>query len=106
MDYGEMVDLRRHSGWLAFLDSHRKRGGRLVLLTTKAEQRLEDFKFRPDDCLLLGRESAGAPEDVHLAADVRLCIPLVAGARSLNVAVAAGVTLWEALRQTRSLPPA
>ena len=106
MDYGEMVDVSRHDGWSAFLDSHRKTGGRLVLLTTKAEQSLTSFQFQPDECLLVGRESAGVPDDVHAAADVRLRIPLMAGARSLNVAMAGGIALWEALKQTDALPQA
>ena len=74
--------------------------GRLVLLTTRATATFPDLAFRPDDILLLGRESAGVPEHVHAAADVRLRIPLQAGARSLNVALAATLVLGEALRQT------
>jgi tRNA (cytidine/uridine-2'-O-)-methyltransferase len=104
MDYGEMVDVDRHDGWSAFLDSHGQRGGRLVLFTTRGETELGDFHFRPNDCLLFGRESAGAPDEVHEAADARVRIPIKAGARSLNVAMAAGVALWEALKQTGGLP--
>ena len=104
MDYGEMADVRRHDGWSAFLDSRRKRLGRLVLFTTRGEVSLADFRLEAGDCLLFGRESAGAPEEVHAAVDARLRIPLSPGARSLNVAMAAGMALWEALKQTGQLP--
>jgi tRNA (cytidine/uridine-2'-O-)-methyltransferase len=60
--------------------------------------------FQPGDILLFGRESAGVPDAVHAAADSRVAIPLAGGARSLNVAVSAGIALWEALRQTGKLP--
>ncbi|HJZ29712.1 MAG TPA: TrmH family RNA methyltransferase, partial [Hyphomicrobiaceae bacterium] len=59
-----------------------------------------DFSFRAEDTLLLGRESAGVPAAVHAGADARLVIPMRAGRRSLNVAVAAAMALGEALRQT------
>ncbi len=62
---------------------------------------LPDFTFAPNDILLLGSESAGAPEAVHSAADARVAIPMRPGFRSLNVAVAAGIALAEALRQTK-----
>ena len=69
-------------------------------MTTAGADRLPEAVFRPDDILLMGRESAGVPEDVHAAADLRVRIPLQAGARSLNVALAAAMVLSEALRQT------
>jgi tRNA (cytidine/uridine-2'-O-)-methyltransferase len=103
MDYIEHVRLTRHSSWAAFLQ-HRA-AGRLVLLTTAAEQRYTDFAFAPDDTLLCGQESAGVPPEVHEAADARLRIPLRPGLRSLNVAQAAAMVLGEALRQTGGLPP-
>ena len=105
MDYAGMAEIVRHDGWSAFLDSHRARGGRLVLTTTRGAERLDTFRFQGGDCLLFGRESAGVPDEVHAAADARVVIPLASGARSLNVAMAAGITLFEALRQTGELPP-
>jgi tRNA (cytidine/uridine-2'-O-)-methyltransferase len=105
MDYARMAETVRHDGWSAFIDSHRRRGGRLVLMTTRGAERLDTFRFEVGDCLLFGRESAGVPEEVHAAADARVAIPLAPGARSLNVAMAAGITLFEALRQTGGLPP-
>jgi tRNA (cytidine/uridine-2'-O-)-methyltransferase len=53
---------------------------------------------------MVGRESAGAPEEVHASAQARLRIPVRAGLRSLNVAVAAAMVLGEALRQTGHFP--
>jgi len=100
LDYGAMADVRLAASWQVFLTDQRRRSGRLVLLTTKAEASFADCVFGPDDCLLVGRESAGAPEDVHAAADMRVRIPMAPGARSLNVAMAASVVLTEALRQS------
>lgn len=104
MDYGENVALTRHAGWAAFRESPALAGRRIVLLTTRGAEKIDTFRFQPDDCLLMGRESAGVPKDIHSAADARIAIPLAEGARSLNVAMAAGIVLWEALRQTGQLP--
>jgi len=71
-----------------------------VLLTSAGDTAYTDFGFARDDTLLLGRESAGVPESVHAIADARLRIPMRSGLRSLNIAVAAGIVLGEALRQT------
>jgi tRNA (cytidine/uridine-2'-O-)-methyltransferase len=101
MDYAPLAEVERHACWAAFRG---RLNGRLVLLTTKASMRHVDFAFAPDDVLLLGRESAGVADEVHAAADARLRIPLRPGARSLNVAVAAGMVLGEALRQTGGFP--
>ena len=103
MDYLDRVEMTRHGSWDAY---RRAAAGRLVLLTTKGGTRYTDFAFRPDDNIVLGRESAGVPEAVHAAADARLRIPMQAGARSINVALAAAMVLSEALRQTDSFPPA
>lgn len=104
MDYAENAIVSRHSGWAAFRETQIASGSRLVLLTTRAATRLDQFSFRPDDILLFGRESAGVPEDIHSAADARVVIPLTPSARSLNVAMTAGIALWEALKQTAGLP--
>lgn len=98
MDYVDLAGIVRHASWAAFRQD--RAPGRLVLLTTAAETRFPAVAFRPDDILLLGRESAGVPAEVHEAADLRLRIPLQKGARSLNVALAAAMVLSEALRQT------
>jgi tRNA (cytidine/uridine-2'-O-)-methyltransferase len=104
MDYLGQADMRRHSSWQAFRRVQATSQRRLVLLTTKGEMAYTDFAFRPDDLLMVGRESAGVPPEVAEMADARLVIPLKAGLRSLNVAVAASMVLGEALRQTGSFP--
>ena len=96
MDYLKSADFRRR-----FQDHFRQEPeGRLVLLTTRSDQSYADFRFQPEDTLIVGRESAGVPPHVHAAADARLVIPMMPGRRSLNVAQAAAMVLGEALRQT------
>ena len=101
MDYLDMLDMTRHSSWDAFRKSP---GGRLILLTTAGDTAHVDFAFRSDDRLIVGRESAGVPADVHDAADARIRIPMRPGIRSINVAQAAAIAVSEALRQTGQLP--
>ena len=101
MDYLDHVDLVRHASFAAFEAARRAVGRRLILLTTAAKADYRDFAFAPNDILMVGRESAGVPAEVHAACDARLTIPLLAGFRSLNVAVAAAMALGEALRQLR-----
>lgn len=103
MDYGERLDMTRHVSWDAFLAT--LGAARLVLLTTRASASIYEAVFRADDVLLLGRESAGVPQEVHERAGLALRVPMAAGARALNVAVAAAMSLGEALRQTDGLPP-
>jgi len=98
MDYAGRVDLTRHASWDAFLADRPQ--GRLVLSTTKACESLSGFSFEPADILLFGAESSGVPDDVHARADARVKVPMRPGERSLNVAVCAGIVLWEAVRQT------
>ena len=104
MDYLERAALIRHLDWAAFEEARKAAGRRLVLLTTKSTLPYTDFTFRPDDMLLLGRESAGVPDAVHDSADARITIPMAAGMRSLNIAVSAAMVLGEALRQTGTFP--
>ncbi len=108
LDYLAAVEITRHISFAAFLAdrSHGSgKSGRLVLLSTRGTIAHTSFAFRPDDTLLLGRESAGVPDDVHVLADASVAIPIRAGLRSLNIAVAAGIALGEALRQTEAYPP-
>ena len=97
MDYAEMAAVTRHSGWAAF---EAALPGRLVLFTTAGALPLPEARFEPGDTLLFGSESRGAPEAVHERAELRVRIPQVPGTRSLNLAVAAGIGLAEAIRQT------
>ena len=100
MDYLDQVALTRHGSFQAFEDWRRAERLKLVLLTTAAERSYLDHTFRADQVLLFGRESAGVPDVAHAAADARLRIPMRAGLRSLNVAMAAALVAGEALRQT------
>ena len=102
LDYLDHVEIVRHVSFAAFLAARRSvpDPGRLVLLTTAGETAYTTFSFTGNDTLLLGRESAGVPDDVRATADTRLRIPMRPGLRSLNVAVAAAMVLGEALRQT------
>lgn len=102
MDYLEHLDLTRHMNWAKFTDADTTK--RIILLTTKAEARFTHFVFQPDDTLLLGRESAGVPQEVHDACPHRIIIPMASGVRSVNVAVAGAMVLSEALRQTGLFP--
>lgn len=106
LDYLDRVQVTRHDDFASFETWRRRQTPvpRLVLSTTHATMTHLSTAFRADDILLLGRESAGAPPHVHAAADVRVKIPLVDGVRSLNIAVAAGMLLGEALRQTNGFP--
>jgi tRNA (cytidine/uridine-2'-O-)-methyltransferase len=102
MDYSDIADLTRHDSWPDFQAT--RGSGRLVLLTTVATCDLWDFTFRPDDILMMGRESAGVPEVVHAVCDAHIRIPMPGGGRSLNVSVSAGIALAEAARQLRVTP--
>lgn len=102
LDYLDHVEITRHVSFAAFLATRRatREPGRLILLTTAADTAYTAVAFARGDTLLLGRESAGVPAEVHAVADMRVRVPMRPGLRSLNVAVAAAMVLGEALRQT------
>ena len=99
MDYADIVDMVRHDSWESFQAD--RKSGRLILLTTKADEVLWDFKFKDTDTLVMGRESAGVPTEVHNSCDAHIKLPMFGKARSLNVAMTAGMAISEALKQTR-----
>lgn len=101
MDYAVPGGLQTTLDWESYLA---QTSGRQILLTTKGATPLPDFEFRPDDTLIFGAEGSGVPEFVHDRADARIVIPMMAGARSMNLSNSVAVTLFEALRQTKSLP--
>ena len=101
MDYFDHVSITRHADWDSFRSAT---PGRLVLLTARASLSVHQAAFRTGDVILMGNESAGAPMHVHEAAELRVRIPMAPGLRSLNVSVAAAVTVYEALRQLGQLP--
>ncbi len=102
MDYGAPETLIRHKSWDIY--QQKLESGRLVLFTTKGATLLNQFEFRQNDRLLFGRESAGVPIEVHTSADARVVIPIMTGARSLNLATSVAIAAYEALRQTDGLP--
>lgn len=108
LDYWSWVPLHRHGSLEAFLEERQRRGGRLLALSSHAEHSYVDISYQPDDWLLFGRETDGLPHSLQALADARLTIPMpcsvqqgTGGVRSLNLSVAVGVVLFEALRQLR-----
>ena len=104
MDYAAPDDVVRHASFANFTDGVTGQGARIVLLTTAGDLTLPNARFRADDILLFGSEAAGVPVPVHDRADLRVRIPMRPGYRSLNIAVAAGIALAEAMRQTGLYP--
>lgn len=102
LDYLDKVKVVRDDSWDAFLDA--TAGQRRILMSTKAAQPYCDFTFASGDIILMGRESAGVPDHVHAVAHARLLIPMRAGLRSLNVAIACAMVTGEALRQLGGFP--
>ncbi|HBB89002.1 MAG TPA: tRNA (uridine(34)/cytosine(34)/5-carboxymethylaminomethyluridine(34)-2'-O)-methyltransferase TrmL [Blastocatellia bacterium] len=103
LDYWPQVILSRHP---TLSDLHESLPqARFLYLTTKAARSYTDWAFLPDDCLVFGRETRGLPESV-LAANWDRCLTIPmpnAKVRSLNLATAVGIVLYEALRQTGGL---
>lgn len=95
MDYIHYVDIQRHDSWEDF---YAQRKGRLVLLTPYAQQIYYDVGYLQSDILILGQESCGVPDSVMKQSDVLVKIPMKAGMRSLNVAIAGAMVLSEALK--------
>lgn len=103
MDYVDHARVTRHESYGVFRQN--LAGSRLVLLTTAGGVRLDGFSFQPGDVIMVGRESAGVPDEVAAQADIRLRIPMAAGLRSLNVALAATLAVGQALGQLNAYPP-
>ena len=101
MDYSDISKIITYSSYKNFL--LKKQNSRIILMTTKAKEKYNNFKFNPNDTILFGRESKGVPKNVHEYSYRRLKIPLKKNARSLNIAIAAAITLSEALRQNPDL---
>lgn len=104
MDYGAVAQVTRHADYGDFAAAVLAPPARLIALSAGGDTRLHDAAFAPDDVLMLGRESAGLPDFVHAAAAIRVRIPMAPGLRSLNLGMAAGIALGEALRQTKGFP--
>ena len=98
MDYLDERMIKIYSSAEEFFD--KKKYERIILMTTKAKKKYTDFKFKKDDTLLFGRESAGVPESVHKKLKYKIKIPMIEKKRSLNLATSVAITLSENLRQT------
>ena len=98
MDYFDKNKIITYKSYEDFL--LKKKNSRIILMTTKAKKIYYNFKFKSQDTILFGRESAGVPKNVHTNAYQRLKIPLKKNTRSLNISIAAAITLSEALRQS------
>ncbi len=101
MDYLDKSKIITYSSYEKFLI--KKKNSRVILMSTKAKKNYNNFKFKPKDTLLFGRESEGVPKIVHNKCYERLKIPLRKNARSLNIGMSVAITLSEALRQNSNL---
>jgi len=97
MDYLEKSKIITYKSYEDFL--FKKKNSRIILMTTKAKKNYYEFKFKKGDTMLFGRESAGVPKIVHNNSNQKLRIPIMKSKRSLNLTIAAAITLSEALRQ-------
>ena len=101
MDYLGLCDVIRHTDFKTFLKKYKK--SRIVLMTTKAKKIYHKFRFKKNDMLLFGRESAGVPEELHRMLKNKIKIPMNKKTRSLNVAMSVAIVASEALRQNNLL---
>jgi tRNA (cytidine/uridine-2'-O-)-methyltransferase len=101
MDYLNKCKITTYKSYEDFLS--KKKGSRIILMTTKAEKIFYKFKFKSRDTILFGRESQGVPKKVHEKSYERLKIPLKKNIRSLNIGMATAITLTEALRQNSNI---
>ena len=101
MDYLSLSMINRYNDFETFRKKFEK--SRIVLMTTKAKKSYHTFKFKKDDILLFGRESAGVPEEIHQMLKNKIKIPMNKKTRSLNVAMSVAIVATEALRQNNLL---
>ena len=101
MDYESLCEIIRYNDFETFLKKNQK--SRIVLMTTKAKKLYHKFKFKKNDMLLFGRESAGVPEEIHRMLKNKIKIPMNKKTRSLNVAMSVAIVAAEALRQNNLL---
>ncbi len=97
MDYMDLCKVVRHEDFKSFIKKNKK--SRIVLMTTKAKKLYHTFKFKKNDMLLFGRESAGVPEEIHKMLKNKIKIPMNKKTRSLNVSMSVAIVATEALRQ-------
>ena len=101
MDYMGMSRIFRYEDYDDFMKKNKDK--RIVLMTTKAKKHYHKFKFKKNDMMLFGRESAGVPESLHKTIKNRIKVPMNKKTRSLNVAMSVAIISAEALRQNNLL---
>ena len=101
MDYMSMSRIFRYEDYDDFLKKNKDK--RIVLMTTKAKKHYHKFKFKKNDMMLFGRESAGVPENLHKTIKNKVKVPMNKKTRSLNVAMSVAIISAEALRQNNLL---
>ena len=101
MDYMGMSRIFRYEDYEDFIKKNKDK--RIVLMTTKAKKHYHKFKFKKNDMMLFGRESAGVPENLHKTIKNRIKVPMNKKTRSLNVAMSVAIISAEALRQNNLL---
>ena len=101
MDYAGLSKIIKHNSFEAFKKKYKK--SRIVLMKTKAKKIYHKFKFKKNDMLLFGKESAGVPEEIHRMLKSKIKIPMNKKTRSLNVAMSVAIVAAEALRQNNLL---
>ena len=99
MDYYDYLELKKHLSWEKFYEWAQKNSYRLILLTTKSKKSYFNYKFKLNDIILFGRESAGVPDYVHNSVNERLTIPMIKGPRSINLSSSVAIVAGEMLRQ-------
>ena len=101
MDYMDYSQIEFYQSSEKFFETKKKK--RIVLMTTKSSINYTKFKFKPDDTILFGRESAGVPENLHNTISYKVKVPINKRTRSLNVAMSVAIISAEALRQNNLL---
>lgn len=104
MDYLDRADLHRHKSWGKFLEAEQENMGRMVAITTKGADYLQNFEPQKGDYYIFGQESAGLPDHIHDMSDARIRIPMVEGERSINLAISTGIIMYDCLAKLKTLP--
>jgi len=101
MDYINYVEYKKHLDWNEFYNWSIKTKFRLILVTTKTKNNFINYKFKTNDILLFGRESAGVPKYVHNIVNEKITIPMAKGPRSINLSSSVAIVVSEACRQLK-----
>lgn len=102
MDYIDKTEIKLHGSFQEFRENHK---GRIILLDVKAKLPYYDLRYEESDCIMVGKESTGVPDDIYDICDAQVLIPMTGNVRSLNVAISAAIGLSEAIRQINPRHP-